>query len=98
MSVSGRRARQRRLASSLTAWALSISNTRGSSSVRSDFSNNSLIVYFSCKVSFLYDCCLSILPRLVQHEGQVQERIHLNVPRRGGIRRQKATRSPGAAG
>ena len=40
--------------------ALSISSTRGSSSVRSDFSNNSLIMYFSCKASFLYGCLRSV--------------------------------------
>ena len=83
MSVSGRRARQRRLASSLTAWALSISSTRGSSSVRSDFSNNSLIVYFSCKVRFLYGYCFLILPRLIQHKGQAQKGVHVDLPRQG---------------
>ena len=57
-SVSGRRRRARCLASALTACSESSSSTRGSSRVRRDLSNNSLMVRFSCQgFSLHYHCC-----------------------------------------
>ena len=51
-SVSGVSASARRLASALTACSASSPNTRGSSSVRMDFSNSSVMLLSSCAVRF----------------------------------------------
>ena len=86
-SVSGRRRRARCLASALTACSLSSSSTRGSSRVRMDLSNRSLMVRFSCQGFSLHRPCRQLL--------------HLPVPpapRAGSRKASTGSRAPGSSG